>query len=652
MDHTLQDVLDDRGGNYILPFFWQHGEEGDVLREEMRRIHEAGIGAVCIEARPHPDFGGPLWWRDMDLILDEARKRGMKVWLLDDAHFPTGIANGWIRDRFPEKGKKYLAEKSLEVSGPLSGCSFRVDAFLNRFDWQHPQEKLFGDDRLLHVVATRLSTGLAVDLTGTVKGGQLQWDVPEGHWRISCLFLTRSRGGNPDYINMLDAASVRVLLDAVHEPHYARYSADFGKTFAGFFSDEPGFGNTKGFNFDEIVGRKDMVLPWSDEMGEVLSARLGDGYPVLLPALWNDAGPATPHVRFAYMDCATRLYEKNFARQIGDWCSDHGVAYIGHVIEDQNVHARLGCGPGHYFRALAGQHMAGIDIIGNQVLPRLEDFRDVSVGNTPDFEFFHFALAKLGSSLGHIDPAKKGRTVVEVFGAAGWSLGLRNMKWITDHALVRGINHFTPHAFSAKDFPDPDCPPHFYARGHNPQFRYFGELMRYTNRMCHLLNGGLHVAPVAVLYHAEAEWSGRAMYCQKPAHQLTRNQIDFDFLPSDLFARPSDFDARIDGGILQVHGESFRCLVLPYGQYVTSAVAAFAGEAARTGFPVWFVDALPEGLCEAVDATMEKRLLEGLQGCTVVSLAALAGAVRARGLAEVEPLLPSPYLRYYVSVKQ
>ena len=37
-----------------------------------------------------------------------------------------------------------------------------------------------------------------------------------------------------------------------------------------------------------------------------------------------------------------------------------------------------GCGTGHYFRALAGQHMAGIDYIAQQVLPRLEDFKEVS----------------------------------------------------------------------------------------------------------------------------------------------------------------------------------------------------------------------------------------------------------------------------------
>ena len=96
MKTFVEDVLKGQGDNYIFPFFWQHGESEDVLREYMKVIHESNIGAVCVEARPHPDFAGPRWWHDMDIILDEARKRNMKVWILDDAHFPTGYANGLL----------------------------------------------------------------------------------------------------------------------------------------------------------------------------------------------------------------------------------------------------------------------------------------------------------------------------------------------------------------------------------------------------------------------------------------------------------------------------------------------------------------------------------------------------------------------------
>ena len=78
--------------NYIFPFLWMRGEEEEILRNEIGKIHECGIRAICVEARPHDDFCGPGWWHDMDIVLDEARKRDMKVWILDDKHFPTGYA--------------------------------------------------------------------------------------------------------------------------------------------------------------------------------------------------------------------------------------------------------------------------------------------------------------------------------------------------------------------------------------------------------------------------------------------------------------------------------------------------------------------------------------------------------------------------------
>ena len=82
----------------IFPFLWMRGEPEEVLRTEMEKIHACGITGVCVESRPHPDFLGPGWWRDMDIVVEEAERRDMKVWVLDDAHFPTGYANGAVKD--------------------------------------------------------------------------------------------------------------------------------------------------------------------------------------------------------------------------------------------------------------------------------------------------------------------------------------------------------------------------------------------------------------------------------------------------------------------------------------------------------------------------------------------------------------------------
>ena len=126
MNQRVNDLLQHQYGNYILPFFWQHGADEATLREYMEKIDGCGIKAVCLEARPHPDYVGPKWWQDVDIVMDEARKRGMKVWILDDSHFPTGFANGAVKDA-PDHLKRWaLLERTMEVNGPLTGWRCEV----------------------------------------------------------------------------------------------------------------------------------------------------------------------------------------------------------------------------------------------------------------------------------------------------------------------------------------------------------------------------------------------------------------------------------------------------------------------------------------------------------------------------------------------
>ena len=95
------------------------------------------------------------------------------------------------------------------------------------------------------------------------------------------------------------------------------------------------------------------------------------------------------------------------------------------------------------------------------MLPQGEDIQlQKRFGGMRDGVFYHYALGKLGASAAAIEPLKKGRAMCEIFGNYGWQEGTYLEKYLADHFMVRGINYFVPHAFSAKDFPDPDCPPH------------------------------------------------------------------------------------------------------------------------------------------------------------------------------------------------
>ncbi|EMS69603.1 glycosyl hydrolase [Ruminiclostridium cellobioparum] len=621
MDNKLQQILKNRQDNYIFPFFWQHGEAPEVLLEEMKRIRESNISAVCVESRPHPDFAGEHWWRDMDLIMEEARTNNMQVWLLDDDSFPTGHANGVFSGAHKNLANLFLTEWHADVNGPLEKSAMLVDAVLGE------------GDELIAVTAyprTSPDTGdidlrQGVELTAQVRNGWLRWDVPRGLWRVFIIYATHHGDGKRDYFNILDSQSVGVLIDQVYRPHYERYREDFGKTFMGFFSDEQEFGNLPGYDFQARLGKGMKFIPWSGELRERLKKRWKDDFSIFLAALWFYAGQATGKIRYAYMDEVTLQLEAAFSKQIHQWCSQRGVSHIGHIIEDDNSHGRLGCSTGHYFRSISGMGMAGIDVVLLQIMPGLTQTVHQWVASDRDGEFFHFGLAKMGSSLAHIDAKKEGRAMCEIFGAYGWQEGVSLMKWLADHMLCRGINHFVPHAFSPKAFPDPDCPPHFYAGGNHPQYWHFGELMAYMNRMSHLLSGGRYLAEVAVLYHADAEWAGGAMLFQKPLRALMEHQIECDVVPNDLFAEPEKYGMKFDT-LLHAGTQAYRALVIPYCEYIPQAAARFAGEAVQNGYPVFLLEGVPRAVCE--DIPDEAEVLKKLAAVPVVSLETLAGMVQ------------------------
>ena len=375
----LKAVLKNQGENYMLPFFWQHGEDASTLREYMQVIHDANIGAACVESRPHPDFAGEKWWQDMDVILDEAKKLDMKVWILDDSHFPTGFANGALKNAPKELHHKYLCHRTLEMAGPARHVEFRVKDYMKPAPlppWmpQKPEsDDDFFDDQLVKIVACPFCEneeyGEPIDLTENICGENVIFDLPDGYYRIFVVYISRNGEGRNDYINFMDKASCRLLIDAVYEPHYARYKQYFGNVIAGFFSDEPPVGNVAGYTPLGPVGTNRQNLAWSAAATELMTKTYGsEDWMLLTPYLWGDATDKIKQakVRNAYMEMATKLVAQCFSAQNGEWCRARGVEYIGHQLEDCDMSTSMGASMGHFFRGLSGQHMAGVDNIGGQ----------------------------------------------------------------------------------------------------------------------------------------------------------------------------------------------------------------------------------------------------------------------------------------------
>lgn len=624
-------------GNHVLPFLWLKGEERETITEYLEQIAGADIHEVCLESRTHPEFCRDGWWSDLRFITGECKRLGLKIWLLDDAHFPTGYANGALagEDVDPALKKTVLKHRTITVVGPQPSTSIKLGNLMD------PTECFVG-------TAAFDAAGASLDLKLIVEQAEdgapscLRFNAPAGVTTLELYVTSQKTGFRDEYINMVDADSCRMLINAVYEPTFEHLGDEFGKTILGFFTDEPGFMNEKGATLEDastssFIGRGDMALPWSDELARRLHEALGMDWLAKLRGLWTREADGA-RTRHAYMNIATQLYRTCFDEQIGDWCREHGVMHIGHVIEDKSCHTRLGQGAGHYFRAVAGQDMAGIDVVINQLAPGIDHGPYSYFHGAWNMEFFTYALAKLGSSAARLDPKKQGRCMAEVFGAFGWHEGLREMKWIADHMLVRGVNWFTPPAFSMAPFPDWDCPPHFYAHGNNPQWPHFGQLMSYMNRTATLLSGGCATRPVAILYHADAEWAGSAMPIERVAAELTRAQIDFDFVPAEAFEDKSRYEVSIADGLLCVNNCRYQAFVMPGATFIGAETAQAVRRMIDAGVMVLAVDEVPSALYDA-DVVVELGELAATQ------LADMAGVLASAGLQTVVTDTPQPWLR-------
>ena len=108
------------------------------------------------------------------------------------------------------------------------------------------------------------------------------------------------------------------------------------------------------------------------------------------------------------------------------------------------------------------------------------------------------------------------------------------------------------------------------------------------NRICELISDGHAEVPVAILYHGEADWAGgKCMYSQEPARRLADHQIDYHFIPSDVFTevvRPENAYhtyGTVLGKTLKVNKQEYRALIVPECSYVT---AGYFAEAAGSTF--------------------------------------------------------------------
>ena len=591
-----------------LFFHFSATESKDDLVKRLRAAKENGfhriIASYKTQGMEQANFD-ETYFEALDRLVDACREEQVKFWLEDYAPFPTGSANGAFKEaEYSGLNKLFIDERHMDIQGPMAGALIRIDALqrsvygktMHRFAKVNPDCR-----RRLGIVACRLRENpengalplleedSAVVLDGCVENGLLRWDVPQGQWRVFVVYTTYESSGRPYFMNLLSRESVALEIEKVHVPLYEHLKAELGKTWIGFFYDEPETGNAGGdavFDFFMLPGRRSRqatdcnVYSWSPEMPEEMEKR-DSLWLQKLPCLWYDGvTESCGDFRRDYMDAVSTLVRENYNGQVYAFCRERGIGYIGHVLEDENCHTRLGCGPSHYFRQQYYQDEAGIDVIAGQILPGKDRAASWYGVINADGEFYHYGLAKLASSEAHINPLKRNRAAAEVFAMYGQQ-GLAERKFLLDHLMVNGVNRML-----VADLPTYQAP-----------IAHAVDLVNYTDKICGLLRRAKPVIKTAVLYHAESEWreGEKAQKFQKAGAQLARDQISYDVIPADVFAFPERYDADTGKG-LTVNGNTYEALIIPGCGKLPEAVAEFVKRSEDTGFPVFFTDRKPDNV--------------------------------------------------------
>ncbi len=634
----------------IIPLLWLKGrdeETEEVIRNEIRAMDLGGSRGFVIESRPHKDYLGEGWWRDLAICIDEAQRLGMEIWIFDEEYYPSGIAGGKVIECNPEQYRMRVMVHYQEFHDVENG-PYQVKKTAGT--WKHKAVQPSGVEdweTMLCVTARAVKDGGVKSELMVLEEGQI-WHpggkIRKAQWVIDYVGIVPSWSGRmyDQMVDYLNPEVTDVFIQLTYESTKQRFGDEFGHVIKGFFGDETSFENFG--SYDVLFGKETPSMPYTRNLIQEFKTRKGYDPTERLYLLWVAEPLWDAELRYDYMDVMTNLFAEHFFGRCQKWCHDNGVQFIGHIIEDNQAHAHHGYGVGHFFKASKHFDMGGYDLVLRQMVPGYK--KEELLTENWDTDFFAWTIAVLARSSAHLELGTD-RVMCENFGAYGWTLGLRDMKWMIDWQTVRGTNVHVPHAFSM-EFPDEDCPPHFYAQGHNPQWPYYPIWARYTNRCAMMLQDGKHKAPVAVLYTAESHWVGDKLSMDEVSRTLAEGQIDFDFISMDILLNQEN--CNFEEGALHVANEIFEGIIVPRISRMSGLIAERLLIYVESGGKVLFVDQVPK---EDLTGRSIANLSERLQSMTrTLSLEDLPKSCQLLGMKDVFCESICRHLRYYRVVRK
>jgi hypothetical protein len=538
-----------------------YGLNGPVSIPQVQRdldtLRGLGFQAVTVQAGFNMPFAylSPEYFTFFRNFVAEAKQRNMRVWIVDDAGYPSGFAGGKFTTEKPD-----LRMQALEVARKISVAG---GATINE---SLPPETVSA--------AAVDQDGAAIPLP--LVGNSLEWTAPKGKWTVLIVdheFRTsptrsdtntqRVKDTSQSLEDYLDPAATQQSLLFTHEQYKQAVGDEFGKTIMGFRGDEPDY---------SIPG-----LPWTPKFFERFTAIKGyDAQPYVAlfaqtpsrrdPGVAIHLTPEQIRIEGDYYDVFSQMFAAGFFKPQGDWCAANHLEYQVHLNHEE-LEMELTRSEGSFFRDMRAVEVPGIDAIWHQI------WKD-TISDFP----------RLASSAAHV--YGKPRAFTESFAAYRPAPDVEMARYILNEQLVRGVNQIETMYFPATSA-GPKPPPSYMGQ------QGFPELLSYARRLSYLMAMGRPDATVALFLPSSSMWLGNdASDTQFVSTErlLSEHQIDFDIVDEDALA--SDLKA-LKGSFETLSGNQYRAVILPGPIVISTEALARLKAFAQGGGKVLFLGGAP-----------------------------------------------------------
>jgi hypothetical protein len=527
------------------------GLEGPLSREsithDLDAIYKQGIRSVSIEGGygMKEPYLSPGYFENVKIIVEELKKRGMHLWIIDEGKYPSGFAGGLISRRSPE-----LRMQAIVVSA-------RIHTKDNEpLTLSLPQQTL-------SAIAVNDADGQSRNVD--ISSGNLKWPATPGMWTITVVghrfktAVTRS-ANNPTHgkdtiaslIDYLDPAATRKFMEYTHEQYKKYIGSEFGKTVLGFRGDEPEYG----------------FIPWTPQLLTIFKQKKHyDITPYLASFFIQYPTEEQKMAKADFFDVWSDLFRDNFFKIQADWCKANGLEYIVH-IDHEDMLMQLARVDGDFFKDMRYVQIPGVDAIWHQIW----------YDNVADFP-------KLASSAAHM--YGKPRAFSESFAAYRPAPTVNDARWVVNEEMVRGINLFEFMFWPSS------------ATGRLPGKSYltdsaFTGLSAYANRASWLLANGIPAAGVGLYCPTESMWLGNQMAdstLKTIGKALLEHQVDFDYV--DQQGLTKDFNLQ-NGAFINLSGQKYSTIIFPSVNVLNAVLIDRLKTFVQQGGKVYFLGETPD----------------------------------------------------------